>query len=264
MLFIFRGHRVILTRRFFASKEELNQLKIKLQRYKKFKDHESITRSIIFGSLLGDANIEHRSNNSRIRFRMSTKHVEYMQFLKNHFMNHGYCNDKIFQVKTNLNKKTQKDFGAIHFETWSMKSFNELHSLVYRKPTTEEALNYLNKMNKNCQYIKIIPETISEYLDEIAFAHWIMGDGSFEKGNGRLRIATNSYTRKEQLLLQKVLRVKFNLNCNIYSSGQVSVVTQEKLFILSFPKTEVFKIILLVKPFFVPSMFYKLGLDESG
>jgi hypothetical protein len=60
---------------------------------------------------------------------------------------------------------------------------------------------------------KVIPKEIFHWLDPIALAHWIQGDG-FRHGQG-LRLATHSFSIQETVQLVNILIIKFDLNCTI-------------------------------------------------
>lgn len=82
-----------------------------------------------------------------------------------------------------------------------------------------------------------------------------MGDGYFH--NGVVLICSENYTKEEQELLIVALASKFGvkaaLNKRISSSGTQS-------FRIRISKKSMDNLITLVKPFFIPEMFYKLGV----
>ena len=61
---------------------------------------------------------------------------------------------------------------------------------------------------------KIIPLDIYDYLDEIALAIWIEGDGNFKVGGG-LMLCTDSYTIQEVVLLMNVLLISYNIKSSL-------------------------------------------------
>jgi len=84
------------------------ELKTTLQTYTKFAEHDEEIRSIVVGSLLGDANADRQFNTTQIRFHMAKKHLAYMENLHANFAKKGYCNPKPLEIKTNFNKTTKK------------------------------------------------------------------------------------------------------------------------------------------------------------
>lgn len=71
---------------------------------------------------------------------------------------------------------------------------------------------------------KVIPENITDWLSPRALAFWSMDDGSLSESGFYLN--TLSYTLDEHVLLQKALKVKFNIETNIHKHG-----TKYKLYI---------------------------------
>jgi hypothetical protein len=64
---------------------------------------------------------------------------------------------------------------------------------------------------------KTLPVNIASLLTPLALAHWIMGDGSFDKhgytkGAGRVTLHTNNFTLDEVKLLLPAGRVYYFLN----------------------------------------------------
>jgi hypothetical protein len=52
-------------------------------------------------------------------------------------------------------------------------------------------------MTKNKENVKILPENIDSLMTPVVLAHLIMGDGNLKKGEGIIRIYTNSLTKLE-------------------------------------------------------------------
>ena len=63
--------------------------------------------------------------------------------------------------------------------------------------------------------IKTIKPDLFFYLDYIALAHWIQGDGSSR--NKGVSLITHGFTLKEVILLFNILIIKFDIQPTIYS-----------------------------------------------
>ena len=194
--------------------------------------------SIIIGSLLGDGHLEKRKRGigTRIKFEQSNKNVEYLMWFHSYFSTRGYCNIN----KPELKKRIRKN-GEIYFHysinTFTFSSFNWIHDMFY--------------MCSEGKYVKIIPHNIEQYLTPLALAIWFMDDGSkLKKG---AKIATNCFTYKELSQLCEILKNKFNLTVTIHSGGKNKGYT---LYISSQSMTTFSNI---VKPFMLPTLYYKLG-----
>jgi len=114
---------------------------------------------------------------------------------------------------------------------------NEYHSLFYKEQK------------------KVIPLNIQDLLTARGLAHLIMGDGFLYQGI--VMLCTESFTKEEQELLINALHenfgIKATLNKRINSSGVQS-------YRIRISKKSMDKLTVLVKPYFIPEMLYKLGI----
>lgn len=200
--------------------------------------HNIDTISIIIGSLLADSHLEKRNLGSRLIFEQCSKNVEYLMWFHSHFADRGYCSNIKPKLKIRIKKEGRFFYYRIYSYTFSY--FNYFHNLFYKlDPLTNK-------------YIKIIPIELFHFLTPQALAIWFMDNGSKFK-NGGYKIATNCFTYNEIEYLSFILKNKFNLKCNIHSSGI------NKGFIIYIFKSSRDHFFKLVKPYMVPSMYYKLG-----
>lgn len=135
-----------------------------------------------------------------------------------------------------LNDKTIR--GIIRFNTFSFSSFNWIRESFYPNG------------------IKIIPSIIDDYLTAQGLAILIMDDGCYIKNRG-IRIATLSYTYEEVLFLSQLITKKFNLKTTIQKGNLI-----ENTYQIYITKDSLPQLIKLIKPFMVPSLFYKLGISN--
>jgi len=107
------------------------------------------------------------------------------------------------------------------------------------------------------KYIKILPEEIEEMLTPVGLAHWIMGDGYYNRGI--VKICTDNFTQEEVLKLIKVLDNKFEIKSSINrrKNANGNIVWRIRVRKLSMEK-----LIKLVIPYFIPEMLYKLGIKK--
>jgi hypothetical protein len=78
-----------------------------------------------------------------------------------------------------------------------------------------------------------------------------MDDGTKMSGSNGLVLCTESFTLEEHYILIKVLKVNFNLDCNIQESSRYRIYIQSK---------SRNKLLDLVKPHILPHFYYKLNL----
>ena len=84
-----------------------------------------------------------------------------------------------------------------------------------------------------------------------------MDDGSFSKSKGYLILCTDSYSKENVLNLTSILETKFNLSSSLF---MVKKKNKKIYYRIRINKSSMPSLIELVKPYFIPSMLYKLGL----
>jgi hypothetical protein len=128
----------------------------------------------------------------------------------------------------------------LRFNTFTYVSFNWIHDMFYQ---------YDIHSNR---YVKRIIPNFGEYLTPLALAIWFQDDGS--KIENTVRIATNSFNYKDNLLLCKILKDKYNLDCSVIESGQ----GENKVYIIYIYKNSYPLFKEIITEYVLPSMCYKL------
>ncbi len=209
---------------------------------KRIGPHNYDILSAIFGSLLGDGYAEKRLNATRIHFQQESSNMEHLINTWKIMKKGGYCSDERPKIKDRLGENGARRY-VCRFKTFSYASFNWIYESFYD--------------NVNGVNIKKVPIVIEEFLSPLALAIWIMDDGT-KQGEG-LRISTNSFTKEDVLRLCHVLKKKYDIEGSpvISGYGRHTGLVQYGLYI---HVNSMDKLRLIVKPFFVQSMLYKLGL----
>ena len=192
--------------------------------------HNQDVLSVIIGSLLGDAYANARTiEGTRICYRQSDKHMDYLLWLYNFFHTRGYCSN--LKPRKYTRKLKDLEYYGYEFNTFTFRSFNRIHKLFYKKGK------------------KYINAKLQEYLTPLALAIWIMDDGC--KTRHGIRIATNCFKLDEVKILVNILTKLYNLNCTIQNiEGRYSIyITKE-----SIPKLRI-----IISPYMHVCMKYKLG-----
>lgn len=184
---------------------------------------------IIIGNLLGDLHINKQRNNSRLVFKQGLINKGYIYHLFELFS--SYSNMEVPKHYEFFDKRSNKSYTSIVFNTYSLPCFNYYYNLFY------------------LENIKIIPLNIGELLTSEGLAYWAMDDGC--KSKNAFYLNTDSFTLDEVELLIKVLKQNFDLNC----THQIRGINQYRIYI----KTDSMKNFrFLVTPHFHSSMMYKL------
>ena len=129
--------------------------------------HQEQVISTLVGNLLGDGYMEKRNNATRMHIHMSSRNVEYINWLHIFFNEKGYCSTNKLKLTKQIGKNN-KIYFSCKFRTFSFSSFNFLHDCFY-----------VEKKKK-------VPQDIYNLLSPRAFAIMIMDDG--DKSEERIKI----------------------------------------------------------------------------
>lgn len=190
---------------------------------------------ILVGVLLGDAHIAQRSStsNSRLMYaQTAVKHKKYFDYVFKHF--YLFCaKDYTPQSRVIRDSRSNKTYYAISFTTMQLPCFNKFRAQFY------------------LSNVKFVPQNIHKLLTPKGLAFWIMDNGS-KQGTG-LHISVYAFTNEDVDKLMFTLQDKFNLRCSIHYNRD----KKPRIYIF---KESMATLIILVKPYFIKEMLYKLGL----
>lgn len=154
-------------------------------------------RSIIVGILLSDGWMNKNGHwNPRLGFKQSVKNFPYIWQVYNELS--YLCSGPLYQSKARVRGKT---FYSWSFHTRQLPCLMEIFNLLYVKDKVKIK--------------KTIKPDLFFYLDYIALAHLIQGDGSSR--NKGVSLITHGFTLKEVILLFNILIIKFDILPTIHS-----------------------------------------------
>jgi hypothetical protein len=213
----------------------------KLTSMERIGPHNTEIISMIIGSTLGDTHLEKRKNGigTRVIFEQSNNNVEYLMWFHAYLSSRGYCSSTKPKLQIRIKQKG-KVFYQYRVNSYTFSSFNWIYEMFY-------------KLVDN-KYIKFVPLNIEEYLTPLALAIWFMDDGS-RLGKGA-RIATNCFTFEEVNFLCKVLERKYNIIATSNKCGK----NKGHIIYIHINSMKLFT--NLIKPYLLPSLYYKLGSDK--
>jgi hypothetical protein len=185
-------------------------------------------QQIILGTLLGDGSAGFVCNrrtgtrtNARLKIRHSTKRqLEYAQWLQ----------AALKPLSGDLRIRENRGYGReiAEFNTLSHEFILEAANQIYR-PKKSITSNYLDR------------------LDELAFAVWWMDDGS------TTALANHAFTVPENQLIVDWLQDRWAITASIAMDKRV-----QKPFLI-FRQPNVAKLLRLVAPYVIKSLWYKFG-----
>ena len=185
-------------------------------------------RSILIGSLLGDANMHIKGNSHRVLFKHGERQAALLIWKRQEF-------NSITGMKINYFQQMVKgkEYGFCQFVTLTHPEFSEIYKLFYVRKS------------------KIVPHEISRLLkDPLSLAVWIMDDGA--RDNVGLTLQTHSFSIRGVERLRRSLKLNFNLKTNSRKN--------RGSLIIYFPKSEIPKLWNLVRKYVLPEYKYKFPL----
>lgn len=145
------------------------------------------------------------TGNCRLRICHSIKQKEFVDW-KYRIFKQDFCQSTKFptlEIRKNFITKNYV------FYTSYKKEFIETHNLWYS----------LQDSSKN--YVKKIPLDIAEILTHpLSLAIWYLDDGTKRKDAESCRIATQSFSKNEHILLKDCIRQNFNFSAKIEDWGK--------------------------------------------
>lgn len=206
----------------------------------------------MIGDLLGDGHLRftHKDKIGNMKgnahYAMTLKHYDYAFYLWKEIYSSICTNTPIRPWPSPKTGKIPSQYA------FSSKSLVEL-TLLHR-----EWYIWCNKFNK---FIKIVPLNIGDLLTPIGLAHWLMGDGYWDNSSKTVVICTDNFTLSEVELLIEVLKFKFYLLATVQRRVKSNKEVCWRIrFSSKSPNLSI--LISLVKPYFIPSMLYKLNLSS--
>ena len=205
----------------------------------------------LVGDMLGDGHIRYTKKeldgkprgNSNAQFEMTLKSRDHVYFLWRDIYS-PICTET--PPNPWPKPKSGKPATQYHFSSRALPAISQIHNQWYVWS------------DDNKKFIKIIPSNIFDLLTDIGLAHWIMGDGYWNKESNTAVICTDNFTLDEVKLLISVLDEKFKLN----STLQRRIKSNKELcwrIRFSNKHENIEQLRLLVLPHMIPSMTYKLN-----
>lgn len=201
-----------------------------LQEYKKRLVLNQRQISVLVGSLLGDGTLRtgQRAKNANFKVEHGLKQKDYV-FWKYDVFKEWVTTPPKISLRCN-------PYGLPYQKSWWFRTLRHPNITIFHK-----------KFYKNA--IKIVPKDIENFLDPLAFAVWIMDDGSLNRD--KIDISTYSFKLKEIILLQKAIVKRFSLDSNYYMD-------RDKGFRMYFRKSEMQKLTRVISDFIIPNLQYKI------
>ena len=193
----------------------------------------SIQKSVLIGTLLGDGGIRQKGKFARLHIKHSLKQLPLVIYKRDIFSNITTMEINVFKQKVG-----KIDYNSAEFVTLTHPLFLEYYNLFYQRSCANSVYPK-----------KIVPKNIDQLLiDPLSLAIWIMDDGSAEYAG--VSIQTHSFTKSEVDLLRKTLKKNFNI--------ETTKRLNKGKWIIYFPKASLSNLRNLVDKHMLESFKYKL------
>lgn len=210
------------------------------------KTEKSLTyrqKKIVYGGLLGDAG---KMSLSSVKMKQSTKQKEYLMWKYEQLKEH--VSPKSLQEHSYYDKRYHKEYHTIMFYTYAN---TDIETIVHQ---------FYNSGKK------VVTSEILDNLDELALAVWFMDDGktgwsysSRQRTGYNFKpesiLCTDSFSREENELICEWFNKKWGIKCFLRKNKP------RKHFRVVFSTSTVDLFHGLMRPFFIPSMLYKIDYE---
>ena len=188
--------------------------------------------AIIVGTLLGDGCLERNGHNVRLRLEHGESQKSYLLWKFRELK--SIITGSVMKVRAyhKINRRFYESYRAYTFCDEAMQDYQDIFYLDAKK---------------------VIPGNICKFLkDPLSLAIWFMDDGYKRNDCNAFRLGTDSFTREEQILLQKALLENFSIETKIHKKGNY--------WNIYIPERESKKFVKIVEPYIIPTFKYKITL----
>lgn len=211
-----------------------------------------LQKDLIFGSLLGDGNLQTNSNGKTWRYRaiQKSQHKEYLfhkyEILKN------LCGDETVPKESKiLDERTGNLIKRWSFNTLTNSSLKFFGNMFYTYDLTKQ------------KWIKKIPVKLDAFLNPRALAYFYMDDGALKwfGHSNAMRICTDNFNKEDINRLQNSLKKLYNIDTGLTKK---KLKNQETSFRIYIPEKSSYSFRKLIEPYLVKCMKYKVSDGNYG
>ena len=211
-----------------------------------------LQKDLLFGSLLGDGNLQTNSNGKTWRYRAihKSQHKEYL-FHKYEILKNLCGEQKVPKKEKFLDERTQHLIKRWYFNTLTNPSLRFFGSMFYKYDC-----------NKN-KWIKKVPLKLETFLNPRALAYFYMDDGALKwfGHSNAMRICTENFSKEDIHRIQKSLKRLYNIDTGLEKKKLKNEETSFRIYI---PEKSSHAFCELIKPHLVECMKYKVSDGNYG
>ncbi|MCA2815949.1 MAG: hypothetical protein IM459_04150 [Microcystis sp. M085S1] len=207
-------------------------------------------KDLIFGTLLGDANLQTENGGRTWRYRALHKH-EHKDYLYHKYeILKSLCSSPPTYGEV-IDSRTKKTYKRNYFNTTQHASLNFFANMFYKYDSVTNT------------WVKDVPLNVEKFLTPTALAYFYMDDGALKwlnHSNG-MRICTESFSKEGVIRLQKALKILFNVETTLTQKGLQNGTTGYRI---SIPEKSSANFREVIKPHLVDCMKYKVSDGNKG
>lgn len=209
-------------------------------------------KDLIFGSLLGDGNLQTGSGGRTWRYRalQNSKHKEYL-FHKYEILK-PLCGENTLPTEgIILDERTQNEVKRWYFNTLTNPSLKFFADMFY---------TYDPKKQK---WVKDVPVNVQKFFTPAAVAYFYMDDGALKWLNhsNAMRICTESFSEEGVIRIKNAFKTLYNIETTLQKKTLSGDRTGYRIAI---PERSSSAFRELIKPFLVDCMKYKVSDGFKG
>lgn len=202
-------------------------------------------KDLIFGTLLGDGNLQTENGGRTWRYRALHKleHKDYL-FHKYEILELLCSSAPIYEEV--LDTRTNNRYKRYYFNTKQNASLNFFANLFYKYDSVKD------------KWVKDVPLKVEKFLTPAALAYFYMDDGAlkWQGHSNAMRICTESFTLEGVTRIQKALNNLYNvettLTKKVLKDGSIG-------YRIAIPESSSPKFREVIKPYLVDCMKYKVS-----
>jgi hypothetical protein len=211
-----------------------------------------LQKDLIFGSLLGDGNLQTSSAGRTWRYRalQKSEHKEYL-FHKYEILK-PLCGEETVPTESRvLDNRTGNLAQRWYFNTLTIPSLNFFGNMFYTYDT------------KNQKWIKDVPLKVQNFLSPRALAYFYMDDGALKWLNhsNAMRICTESFSKEGVIRIQNSLKSKYHIDTTLTKKQLLDGTVGHRI---SIPEKSSNAFRELIQPHLVECMKYKVSDGKYG
>lgn len=226
----------------------------KVERWERYGLRQFTQKQIkyLYGSLLGDDTLKMQKKGKYpiLVVCHSHKQKEYIKW--KYKIWEKIIPGKIRTVTIRL--KNKKTYRAFQFTTAVHPGFQRFHNLFYNSK-----VSMLNKTRYKDNYKdnkRRVTKEILNKLTPFSIAVWYMDDGYYRKSRGRAQLSTNSFTYKENHMIQKYFNKVWGIHSNIGTSDSGTNY-------IWFNTENTIKFFKIIKSYIIPYFSYKIDPNRK-